>query len=125
MIKFLTASVAMLFSESFWEYGMFAVVLFFLFSILIKVIVCGRGKLSNNRKFYLLYPFVALVTIIPAVVLFQFIEVIQGLFQNRDQYALMGLGLNITAYFILNVIFGLLWMIFDKTISRIKEKHKC
>lgn len=120
MIKFLFASVAMLFSESFWEYGIFAVVLFFLFSILMRVIVCSRGKLNNHRKFYLLYPFVALVTIVPAVVLFQFFEVIQGLFQNSDQYALMGLGLNITAYFILNVIIGLFWAIFHGTISRIK-----
>lgn len=120
MIQFLFSSFAMLFDISFWEYGILAFVLFCLFSFLIRFVVRRRNNLHISKLFYVFYPLIALITIIPAVTFFQFFDVIKGLVQNGERFALMGLGLNILTYFYLNIFIGLFWTILNKLISKDK-----
>jgi len=117
VIEFVFSSIGLLFEVDFWEYAIIPFLVFIFFSLLVRFI---SMKLNFNHKFYLYYPLISLFTIIPMVSIIQFFETIKGLTNNRDSFIVLGIGLNILAYLILNIIIGVIWTILNKTVLRSK-----
>lgn len=121
MWRFLLSSFAMLFDWEFWKYAIYAFVTFFLFSFFVRY-VAKKTRNKDLQKIFLLYPVIATVSIIPIVTFIQFYTVVESLSDNT--FGLLGLGMNVLAYFYLNVILGLFWIAIDKCIMIFKGEKK-
>lgn len=112
MFRFFIASMMMIFSLEFWEYALPATVIFFTFSfVLWRVSIRSQKLYLLKKRFYLCYPLIALFSIIPAVILIQCFVADKNFIHIEDLYISAGIILNTSAYFLLNVIAGVLWSV--------------
>jgi hypothetical protein len=111
---FLWAPALMLFSGEFWEYAAFPFGVFLLFSLALRWMAARAAPVFSRRFFPLLYPLVALISVIPAVVAVQFGPALESWLGGGDTYALAGVILNLVSYFYLNVAISLLWLAVDR-----------
>ena len=115
-MAFLGASAMMLFSGDFWRYAALPMGVFLLFSLGLRLLAERTSRPFLRRWFPLLYPLAALVTVIPGVMAVQFGPLLAG--GGGGAYGLLGLVLNLLAYFYLNLAIGLAWLAADRIGKR-------
>lgn len=111
---FLWAPVLMLFSGEFWEYAILPLGVFLLFSLMLRWIAARAAPEFSRRFFFLLYPLVALLSVILGVMAVQFGPALGSWLESGETYVLMALILNLMAYLYLNVIIGLVWLVVER-----------
>lgn len=118
MLQFMFSAFAMLFSADFWKNAFVAFIIFIIFSLFVRYMVIKTNKYFLVKKFFLYYPIIALVTIIPVSIYIQFYNAIKS--AKGDNFALVGVVLYFLAYFYLNILISAVWFTGNICVKFIK-----
>jgi len=121
-VQIIISSLGIIFRADFWKYSLVAFITYIGFFIIVKYVFVYKMHITTIRSFFIVYPLIALLTVIPVNLVIIFYDGVVRIVKENDSEPILGLIINGLAYLYLNIGITFCGYLFTILHSIFKEK---